>query len=114
MNSQTTNQRGAGTPESAQRQNPRLTVAEPIRIYKLDGSNAAFDAICIDMAIGGISANVNRLAAPGELVVGEIVEIEFLISGVNKLPARHPARIVYRNSDEYGFAFLDLLGTCIA
>jgi len=101
-------------PEPKQRSAPRFPVnGNPIRIYRIDGSNSVFDATCKDIAVGGLGANLDRISAPGQLFVGEIIEIEFLNREVDKFSARHQARVVYHNSDEYGFEFLDLLGTCI-
>jgi hypothetical protein len=70
----------------------------PIRIHKTDGSNRTYEAIPTGTNGDGITVRVSAVFA-----VGEVVELS---PTDDHSPGRPRARVLYRNSDQYGLFLL--------
>jgi len=81
--------------------NRNIRIGEPIRIYRHDGSNRAYEAICTHLEPGGIALRTQAVFA-----VGEVVEFSFANSD-RSCEDRLPARVMYRASDRYGLGLLN-------
>ncbi len=91
---------------NASRAHPRFQVNSRVRLHWTDWSNEECDVacscegMCVDVAIGGIGIHTAN-----EFLVGDVVGVEFIDS---PLPI-YQARIVYRNGDDYGLQFLNMV-----
>lgn len=91
---------------SASRAHPRFQVDSKIRLHWTDWSSeecdvaCSCDGLCTDVAIGGIG-----ISTANEFLVGDVVGVEFVDS---PLPI-YQAKIVYRNGDNYGLQFLNMV-----
>ncbi|MFB3915529.1 MAG: PilZ domain-containing protein [Terriglobales bacterium] len=83
-------------PAAEKRQNARFAFTEPVRVYKTDGSNRMSVGVCRDLSMGGVGIQVDTI-----LAVGEVVELVF-----SRAEVRQRARVIYRNLNVYGLAFL--------
>ena len=69
-------------------------------IYRNDGSNRGYEAICTDVELESIGLRTTAVFA-----VGEVVEIAFAGCGSDG-EVRLRARVLYRMSERYGFGVL--------
>lgn len=91
---------------NATREHPRFQANSKLRLHWTDASSqgsdfvCSCDAVCTDVAVGGIGAYTVT-----EFVAGDVVGVEFLDA---PLPI-YQARVIYRNGFDYGLQFLDIV-----
>jgi hypothetical protein len=77
-----------------------LHVGAHVCVYRSDGSNRGYDAICTGIELEGID-----LHTPAVFAVGEVVDVAF--AGCNsEYETRLRARVLYRMSERYGLGLL--------
>ena len=77
-----------------------LHVGARVCIYRNDGSNRGYEAICTDLELESIGVRTSAVFA-----VGEVVEITFAGCSQER-EIRVRARVLYRMSGRYGFGVL--------
>jgi hypothetical protein len=88
------------SPSTVLHRDRNLQVGARVCVYRNDGSNRGYEAICTDVKLESIG-----LRTPAVFAVGEVVEIAF--AGCNRAhEIRLRARVMYRTSDRYGFGVL--------
>jgi hypothetical protein len=81
--------------------NRNFRIGENLRIYRNDGTNRSYEAICTHIEPGGIALRTQAV-----FTVGEVVEFTFADSAWRGKD-RHPARVMYRTLDRYGLGLLN-------
>jgi hypothetical protein len=83
------------------RRHPRFEADVRVCLLRTDGSGRSYSGRCVNVAIGGIGAQVHA-----DFEVGEEVEVQFPDSA----SPSQLARVVYRSNNEYGLSFIEVVG----